>query len=297
MYDSGLIIGKKGFLYEKIYVEQYLNLSQKEYTAEQFDQWAQDLKKISDYFTTRGKVFVYFLTPSKVTFYPEYLPNSYLKLIPENPRPDYYLKKEALKKSGVSYVDASEYLMKLKEKSYGQLLFPLGGTHWTMLGATLSMQKVINKVAKIGNFSLPPIKYSYAPSFQAKYVDKDLLDLCKLLFPNIKYLVPDVVFEKNESSVPLKMAIIGGSFTNFYTSLFKNTGYFSQVDHFYYLILNHYQVTADGNVKEIPVVKEDPSSYKDILNADVVILEENELLPYSNHLKELYFNLFGTMPG
>ncbi|MFA5960173.1 MAG: hypothetical protein WC785_06620 [Tatlockia sp.] len=296
MYDSNLIIGKKNFIYEKVYIDQYVNLNKTDYSVQQFEKWAQDLKAISDHFAKQGKLFIYLITPSKVAFYPEYLPSSYQKRI-NNPRPDYYLKIEALKKSGVAYFDASNYIVNAKAKAYGELLFTQGGTHWTMLSAALTTRKMLKIISKLTNVELSPLKFTYSEAFKPQFVDKDLLELCKLLFPNLKYRVPQITFEESENNSPLKLAIIGGSFTHFFRTLFAETKHFSQVDHFYYLILNHYQVSKDGSVKEVPIHQEDSHSYKTIFAADVVILEENELLPYSNHMKELYFQVFGTRPA
>jgi alginate O-acetyltransferase complex protein AlgJ len=295
MFDSNIVIGKNAYLFEKIYINQYVNLSKIPYTQKQFDLWAADLQELADFFAKRGQKLIYLITPSKASFYPEYLPDSYAKIIKDT-RPDYFLKIEALKKVRVPYFDASQFILANKDKSYGYLLFPQGGTHWTMLGASLVAQRILDLIAQQTQTQLPPLSYSYTITTRPLGVDKDLLHLCKLLFPPKHYSVPFVSFKKNKNPVPLKVAIIGGSFTHFFKQLFTESQYFSQLDHYYYLILNHYQTSKNGK-KELPINREDPSSYQDILAADVVILEENEILPYSNHFRELYFRLLGKSPS
>lgn len=296
MFDSNIVIGKKGYLYEQIYINQYVNLSKIPYTQRQFDLWAADLKELADFFEKRGQKFIYLITPSKASFYPEYLPNSYAKIIKDT-RPDYFLKLDALKKVHVTYFDASQFMLAQKDKSYGYLLFPRGGTHWTMLGASLVAQRILDLISQQTQTQLPPLSYSYTVTTRPLGVDKDLLHLCKLLFPPKRYTVPFVSFKVNENPVPLKLAVIGGSFTHFFKQLFTESNYFSQLDHYYYLILNHYQISQNGKKIDIPINRDDPRSYQDILAADVVILEENEILPYSNHFRELYFRLLGKYPS
>ncbi|ARG96671.1 hypothetical protein B6N58_02715 [Legionella micdadei] len=208
MFNSNIVIGKKGYLYEKIYTDQYANPSKIPYTQKQFDKWAADLQELADFFAKRGQKLIYLITPSKATFYPEYLPDSYTKIV-TNPRPDYFLKIKALKNIDVPYIDASELMLANKQKPYGNLLFTRGGTHWTMLGAALAGQKIIDLISQQTQLPLPPLSFSYTVSNRPLGVDKDLLHLCKLLFPPKHYRVPYVTFNANEKPSPLKLAIIG----------------------------------------------------------------------------------------
>ena len=291
MYRSTIIIGKDNYLFEKSYIEQYVNLNKIQYSSHQFDEWARNLQQMADFFAKRGQQFIYVITPSKATYYPEYLPNDYANLI-GNPRPDYYLKLAALKKTTVTYFDGSEYILNAKEKSYGNLLFPRGGTHWTMLSAALTAREVLALIAKEMNEKFPPLRFSYSTSIKPSSVDRDLLNLCNLLFPQDRYTIPRVIFKPTKRQLPFKLAIIGGSFTDFYKDLFAQTKYFSQVDQFFYLNINHRQISKDGLASELIVNKEDPASYQAILDADIVLLEENEVLAYSVHFMGLYTQLF-----
>ncbi|MFT4059466.1 MAG: hypothetical protein QM652_07950 [Legionella sp.] len=295
MYSSNIVIGKKGYLYEKDYIDHYANPNEIPYVQKQFDKWAVELQEVADFFTKRGQKFIYLITPSKATFYPEYIPDSYKKIV-TNPRPEYFLKIEALRKTHIPYIDTSKLMLAHKQKSYGNLLFPRGGTHWTMLGAALAGEKIIELISQQTQISLPLLSFSYTVNTRPIGVDKDLLQLCKLLLSPKHYNVPAVIFKANKKPLPLKLAIVGGSFTNFFRDLFAKANYFSKLDHYYYLIVNHYQISGQGKKIEIPISREDPASYQDILAADVVILEENEAIPYSNHFRELYFRLLGKFP-
>lgn len=291
MYHSNIVIGKNDFLFEKTYIEQYVNINRINYSEKQFDQWASQLQRMADFFTQRGQQFFYVITPSKASYYPEYLPKDYAKLI-ETPRPDYFLKLKALKKTNVAYFDGSEYILESKDKPYAHLLFPRGGTHWTMLSAALTAREILALISRQMNYHFPPLHFSYSTSTKPPFVDKDLLNLCNLLFPKNRYVTPLVIFKSNKKPLPFKVAIIGGSFTNFYKDLFAKTRYFSQVDQYFYLNINHLQISQEGKEREIPVDKENPLSYQEILAADIVILEENEVLAYSTHFTELYSRLF-----
>lgn len=290
MYDSHIIIGRKNYFYEISYLTKYCNTNHITYTQAQFSEWLAKLQALNDFFRKRRQKFVYIISPSKAGYFPEYIPSYYR--CSDAPRPDYKIAQSTLKKADFPYIDASRVLLDNKSK-YGNLLFPRGGTHWTALGAALIIADVLNKIDAP---QLPRLKFSYTTDFNPSGTDSDLLDISNLLFPQKNYIVPKVSFIKSSSKhpgKPLKIALVGGSFLGQLTQLFAQEKLFAQIDYYFYLKLNHFHM-ADGvipphtlfGVMEA-VDLHDPKTYQDILDADVVIFEENEENLRSAYLTQL----------
>ena len=131
---TGVITGENGQLIEKTYVDEYCARNLAAFEPKARD-WAVRLKEIQDFYTARGKIFIYLITPSKVSYMPE---NFVRKLSscasPERDRsailPRYG---QLLKDAGVHVVDSASLIYGLKGK-YDVDLFPAGGVHWNATG-------------------------------------------------------------------------------------------------------------------------------------------------------------------
>lgn len=284
-FDDRIVIGKKNYFYQISYLNKYCNSKHIVYRQAQFDEWAAKLQALNDFFQKRGQKFVYIISPSKASYFPEYFPANYQ--CNGVHRPDYVLAQHALKNVAFPYVDGSKILLQNKPQ-YGALLFPLGGIHWTVLGAALIMQDVLKKIAAP---QLPKLQFSYTTSFSPNGTDSDLLDLNNLFFPQKYYIVPVVSFTKIPSiysGKQLKVALVGSSFSMHLVQLFNQEKLFTQMDYYFYFKERHFQVKSDTPPEQVfldtkNVDLTDPKTYQDILNADVVIFEENE-----NNLQAAY---------
>jgi hypothetical protein len=278
MNDSRIIVGKKKYLYEIGYITRYCNSDHKIYTQQQFNEWVSKLQALNDFFQKRGQKFIYIFSPSKAGYFPEYFPTLYQ--CTGSHRPDYYMAQHVLKTAAFPYINATQVLSQNKSK-YGDLLFPRGGIHWTLLGAALIIPDILKK---IGSTDLPRLQLSYTTDFKPQGTDKDLLDLLNILSTQ-NYIVPTVSFVKSpvkHLKKRLKVALIGGSFLGQIIQLFSQEKLFAQMDYYVYLTWRHMYM-ADGTIPlnttfglQEDVDLNNPKTYQDILNADVVIFEENE---------------------
>lgn len=293
MMDSQTIIGKNNTLYQMGYLIKYCNTNQVAYNQEQFAEWVTKLQALNNFFQKRGQRFIYIITPSKASYFPEYLPSHYQ--CRNAPRPDYVMAQRALKTAAFPYINASQIVLHNKPK-YGHLLFPRGGIHWTQLAVAIVIPDILKKISAVTKNELPQLKFSYTSDFEPKGSDIDLLELSNLLFPQENYIVPQVSFTKLPPLKPgkrLKITFVGGSFLGQLIQVFGQEKLFAQMDYYFYLKMRHYHM-ADGSIPPntlFGVMEEvnlnDPKTYHDILNADVVIFEENEDNIQSNYLTEL----------
>lgn len=276
MYKSSIIKGQNGYLFEMHYLNSFCNSANNVYTDQEFNQWAKNILALSHFFEARGQKFLFIITPSKVSFYPEYIPKHY-QCSKNSNRMNYKLGIQALKKLNVNFVDASSLIINNKSK-YGKLLFPRGGTHWTNLSGAIASKEIIKKIAPA---HLQHLDFSYTP-FQAfnaiNPIDTDLLDLSNLLFSAKNYPVARVDFaSSNAVSKPLSIAFIGGSFGFQIVNAFQKFHLVSTLDYFFYMYQHHFLFLGDSPARiEVAFNPYDHECFKSILNANVVILEENE---------------------
>ncbi len=73
--DRNVLVGKDGFLYYDLTINDYTRINQM--SDENIDIVCQRLKAVQDEMEQAGIAFFFISPPSKVTIYPEYLPDRY----------------------------------------------------------------------------------------------------------------------------------------------------------------------------------------------------------------------------
>jgi alginate O-acetyltransferase complex protein AlgJ len=284
MYDGRLVFGRHRQLYEIEYIQKYCDTLKSEFTIAEFDQWAAELQQVASFFAQRGQAFIYLITPSKASYFPEFIPKRFECSI-RIPRPDYRLAVSALQKSDLHYVDGSRILLDAKGQ-YPVNLFPRGGTHWTMLGAALTTDALIAEISRTTGQTIPELRFSYIIDENPTGTDVDLLEVANLWRPDESYRVPKVTVEARSSmrGRGLKLALVGDSFLWQVLDLLAAAEIFDQIDYFYYFKVSHERRPK----KTLPPVDEnDPNTYRDLLAADVVVFEENESALGAGYIKLL----------
>jgi hypothetical protein len=75
--NSHVIIGKNNQLFEILYILSYCRLSNLNHDQSDLLVWADKIKKLSDYFEKQSKTFIYLITPSKVEYMPNAIPDRF----------------------------------------------------------------------------------------------------------------------------------------------------------------------------------------------------------------------------
>ena len=280
------IIGKRRYLYEMGYLQRYCNTMHDKYTQEEFDQWAKNIESLGDFFAKRGQTFLYVVTPSKAAYYPEYIPQ-WIDCNPQPPRPDYLLAAAALPRTHVPYIDLSKLVIDGKGK-YPLPLFNRGGTHWSMLAVALSAREIVAKISAQGKWQLPEVRFTYTIDNHPDGVDTDLLDVLNLWSPNRNYPTARITYTQTAASKPRapRIAIIGGSFMDQMHEALVETKMFNSLDYYNYLVMYHVHHPSQG-LSSPPPSPYTAAYYRELLDADIVILEENESNLKSQHVRVL----------
>ena len=293
---AGVITGRGGQLIEKGYVDEYCARNLAAFEPKARD-WAQRLKELQDFYTARGKIFIYLITPTKIAYMPENFSRELSSCASsERDRTGMLpLYDRILADAGVHAVDAASLTYGLKGK-YEIDLFSVGGVHWNAIGIANADDAILAEINRqAGRTLAPKLTWRYQVVDRAKGTDRDLLDLLNVLLPNARYATAQVTYEPAPvcgamPSASLKVAMVGGSFADTLGPSLINDGCLSRLEMYNYL----YRGLRGGPRYD---TLKDRLAVSDVLplrDADVVILEENEAaLPASAHATEFYRVMLG----
>jgi len=267
--NTSVIIGKKGYLFETEYINDYcigstLPKSDVEIMAKQ-------IKDVQNIFQSKGICFILNITPSKAAIYPEYIPDNLIEV--KNKTRNYDLFIKYLDKYGVNYVDGHLITQKQK-KTINEPLFCKSGLHWNLFGAYFTTAKLLNKVEELTKRDLPNIHYENL-IWDNKPIGSDL-DLARLLnlwITPSKNKTPHLEFNSNADKIDFKpnILIIGDSFNWQILDILDKCHVSSQLDLYYYYE-SQYNYPY-GNKQPLDRLNWD----EEIFNRDVIILSMNEV--------------------
>lgn len=275
--DNQLIIGKHNQLFELHYIQSYC---QKNINNKDLITWADNIKKIHDMLTAKGKVFLYIITPSKAEYMPDMIPHRF-HCNNRGIKPEVYELDRLLTERDIPHINGPD-LMTRATKIYNMPMFNFGGIHWSSLGAVTCAQKIVNLIQQ--KIPMSPISFTYSIDKVSKLdSDNDLLKIADVWRPKKIYNVPHIHFEKtNYSGKSPSLSIIGGSFNENLIKLFAENHEFSKIDYYRYF-KHRYD-------EELNLLSGD-IEMKKLLQADVIILEENSSMLISDHGKQFYSSL------
>lgn len=273
----GVVHGANGHLIEQVYLDEYC--SRAEDMAETRAQAIiPKLREIQEYYRSRGAVFIYVISPSKVAHLPEYFVKPGQCLSTPAARTEFIPKYASLlKQAGVAVVDTATFIHSLKGK-YEIELFPQGGSHWNEIGgarvATLIAEE-INRQA--GQVLAPPFTFTYKISGVTQGVDRELADLLNVFFPPLAYQTPKVTFQPSAScadhpSAKLNVAVVGSSFTHLPAEILARDNCLSALNTYFYLTLSRHGGFPYRRLQSDLT----PDDLKPLRDAKILLLEENE---------------------
>ena len=278
-------VGRDQQLFEMIYLNEYCSRDLTKLRSIGED-WAARIRRMQDFFDSRGKTFVYLITPSKIAQNPQIIPAGYTCPAAAKDRAEKLsVYDEILTRHGVRFVDAASNLAAAREE-YGISMFPRGGTHWNSLAAALGTQKVIAAV-NAQRPLLATFSFTWRISYSPQGIDRDLLDLMNLRHPDAHYPVPELTYQSSPPKVCRTVTIteFGGSFLGSLDSALEKLACPPQITNWFYWDHNrvHYE---GGRLYDLPVDAD--ARRKSLLDADIVLLEENEsLAPGSRHGEQM----------
>ena len=282
--SSSVVIGKEQQLLGTSYLSEYCSRDL-EKLHEQGEAWAQRISQMQYYFESRGKVFLYVVTPSKVARNPQYIPDNYTCPATAKDRLDKLLVYDyILDRHGVHFVDTASDLAATREE-YGISMFPRGGIHWNSLAAALGTQTLIAAVnAQQRGAILAELSFTWRVSYHPRGLDRDMVDILNMPFPDLHYAVPELTYRSNAGAAgcnAIRITEVSGSFIFGINDALQKLACPPDITEWFYWDWNlmHY---ANNQQDVLPIDAQ--ARRRSLLDADVVILEENEASgPQSRH--------------
>lgn len=290
-----LTIGRHKQLIENAYIDEYCSRDVSQFLVGA-DAWAKKLRQMQDDTERRGKTFLYVLTPSKVAQYPEYLPKGYPCPSSEADRTTLvptWLK--ILRHNGVHVADTIG-VVSAAHGVYPFALWPRGGTHWNAVGSALATRAVgegLQALRHDGVFA--PFTFTWRMVSRPQPPDNDLALLMNLIWPVDDYAVPAVSIAWGPASCrKLNVTVVGGSFMIALAELMGQGPCHPHFVEYEYWQIDRL-IWPGGKITKLPV--DDAERARDVMDADVLIYEENEqVLGHSQHGPALY-NFLSQQPG
>lgn len=179
----GVVVGKEGELFIESYIDDYIG---KNYIGNsKINQQVARLKTLQDSLKARGKDLIVVFAPGKASFYPELIPDKYIKRKKDSTNYKGY--SGAFIKQGVNFLDLNKWFFENKTK-FKHKVYPKYGTHWNHYGMCLGMDTLIKYIEKKRNLDLPDFDYSivnYNTALKGNDFDVGvLLNLLKPLDPD-----------------------------------------------------------------------------------------------------------------
>jgi hypothetical protein len=179
IHAEGFIAGKKGYLYE----EDYIN----EYTGKYFigrstiDLKVRRLKAVQEELKRLGTRLLFIIEPGKASFFPEYIPARYHPGRRTLSNMDYM--KRRLDAEQAEYIDLNSWFLAMKDTSRYKL-FPEYGMHWSIYSVALVVDSLSCYLRDrygeaVPGFTVSGMEVSKAP----RNSDRDIADMLNLVFP------------------------------------------------------------------------------------------------------------------
>lgn len=277
--DGSLIIGKNKQFFVLSYILDYCKSSK---NPSELIIWADQIARLDRYIHSQGKTFIYVITPSKAEHVPEAIPDRF-HCKQQGIKEAVYQMDALLTQRKVAHINGPD-LMEKAIQTYHIPMFPKGGIHWNWLGASIESAAIIDVLRSKTDFNLPKLQFFYLLNKPEEIdTDNDMLTLAQLWQNYFPEKVPQVKFlNPTYSGKPLTATVIGGSFNWSLNSIFIQNKIFNEINYYFYFD-KHQKIKSNEKSawsKDINVAE--------ILNADVIILEENSSVLVSNHGKRFF---------
>ncbi len=267
-HDS-IVLGKENYLYEENYILKELQIIPP-VSDEEMDLLADRLTLLRDRLAACGKNLFVFITPSKAHIYPEYIPDSYVSLAPEQPDISTYSKLlSLLNENSILYYDSIPFVLEAKDTA-DYPVYPTTGVHWSRVQGFAVTQKLMDSMEEQLGVNLPEFELTWSVTPTAIEPDRDAEQLLNLFHgQDAVYYAPGVTITDAEGD-SLSALVRGGSFmgTSVYHMMdfefFTSTYYMENTQ-----LIDQGQISTFTSYEELPLAQQ-------LDQADIVLLEVNE---------------------
>jgi hypothetical protein len=248
-----VVIGKGDFLYESNYIEAYFgkNCIGKEKLTEHF----RKVKQLQDLLSSQGILLEVVFAPGKATFYPEFIPDSWMLTKEKN---NYEYSTEICRELKIDFIDFNAWFLKNKN-IIPYDLYPKTGIHWSNYGALLATDSLKKDIeAKTHSNLRDIIITNIAFSDSLRDPDKDIGDAMNLLREIKPFPMPYANYIWGDEGDPVKpkALFIGDSYfwNIYYEGLTNNL--FTDCKFWYYNQTVYPESEPERDVKKLNLAEE-----------------------------------------
>jgi len=283
MSKEEIVHGRHGDLFQRWYVQVFdhdIDLIQ----SREAEALVVMMKDLAERLKNLGSCFVFVITPSKASVYPEDIPDRYLRKLHRGDRrqSNYDILVPLLKEYDIPYVDGRQITFEHKD-SLPVRAFPTTGTHWSRAIAFFSAAALLQTMSREAGREMPELSQS-AISIDGT-PDSEDADLFRLLNltekPNERYLHPVFKIGDNWPKRKGVLTFVGGSFVGQIESDIEAAEIYECINHYFYFKNVRYRYP--GGVGS-PVDENAIPWKEDFWNAAAVVLEANEAMMDSEHI-------------
>ena len=239
-----VVLGKNNYLYEMKYITSFFGIDH--LSKSYFEDKVIKLKYVQDTLAKLNKTMIFLFAPSKATFYPEFLPDTYKN---DSIVTNYSELKPLMVKHNINFIDYNAMFLRLKPNS-PHALYPVAGTHWSEYGNVVALDSLCNYINKHTNFKLPEFNYSKI-NIEDGYggTDNDMGKAINLLFPPNygKLAYPEVkIIEHKDVKKPNVLMVSDSYWASIYYSARPSQLFNKHVFWSYYNYSNDYHTETEG---------------------------------------------------
>lgn len=225
---KGYIKGGKGYYFQEDYI--------REYTGEYFigsdliRKKLQKLRDVQDSLEAKGVHLLVVIEPGKASYYPELIPQRYLKY--RQRETNYTLIAKLLADYQIHHLDLNKWFMQMKDSSVYPLFGPYG-MHWSVYGEYLAADTLYRALEKQQGTPMPEIEITdIVKSDVLHETDYDIGIMLNLLWklPRTSLFYPRAIVKREKADESKKMLVIADSYyktllTDLPWPLFVNSEY------------------------------------------------------------------------
>ena len=223
------------------------------------------LKKIQDELKKRNIDLIVAFAPGKASFYPEFIPNRFLKT--QKGISNYQYFSQQCPKMGINSIDFNKYFREIKD-TVSWVIYPKCGIHWSVYGMAICMDSLVRYIEKLRGIEMVQLKWkSLEITPNLRDADDDINNGLNCLWniPTPSGAYPKFIYIKNDKAIRPSILCIADSF---YGTIYRSgvaNNIFSLEDFWYY-----YRETVDRNGTQVNVNSLD--LIKEINKHNIVLL-------------------------
>jgi alginate O-acetyltransferase complex protein AlgJ len=275
MCEGTIIDGKNHDLFGDTYLGDFGHYF-KAIPNEEAEALAVMMRDLSKRLKELGSCFVFVITPSKTSLYPEDVPERFLTKLKsgDRQRSNYEILLPFLNKYQVPYVDGRQITIEHKE-DIPLRAFAKTGNHWTRAVAFFTTAALLKTIERESGREMPELSESVKSiDGRPDDADDDLFGLLNLMEkPNQQYVHPIFRIPDNWSKRKGILTFVGGSFCGQIINDLEAAEVFERTNHYFYF--SDYKEQYPGRI--LSRVDTNAMPWKeDFWSSDAVVVEANE---------------------